>query len=155
MRINPHELSIRDPEYYDKLYVAGSVRPTDNYVAFANGLDLEGSHLLSTSHDIHRKRRKPLEPFFSRLGVTRLEPMVAEVCENLVVKRLESFKGTGKIVRLDHAFLAFAGDVVGRICMDNPRNLVHDPEFAPDYFNLFHTVIKSLPLFMAFPWLIR
>ncbi|KAI0468968.1 cytochrome P450 family protein [Xylaria cf. heliscus] len=155
VRINPHELSIRDPEYYDKLYVAGSVRPTDNYVSFANGLDLEGSHLLTTGHDLHRKRRKPLEPFFSRLGVTRLEPMVAEVCENLVVKRLESFRGTGKIVRLDHAFLAFAGDVVGRICMDNPRNLVEDPEFAPDYFNLFHTVIKSLPLFMAFPWLIR
>ncbi|KAF2967401.1 hypothetical protein GQX73_g6156 [Xylaria multiplex] len=155
VRINPFELSIRDPEYYDKLYVAGSVRPTDNYVAFANGLDLEGSHLLTTGHDLHRKRRKPLEPFFSRLGVTRLEPMVAELCETLVVKRLESFKGTGKIVRLDHAFLAFAGDVVGRICMDNPRNLIDDPEFAPDYFNLFHTVIKSLPLFMAFPWLIR
>ncbi|RWA09439.1 hypothetical protein EKO27_g5656 [Xylaria grammica] len=155
VRINPHELSIRDPEYYDKLYVSGSVRPTENYVAFANGLDLEGSHLLTTGHDLHRRRRKPLEPFFSRLGVTRLEPMVAEVCEKLVVKRFENFKGTGKIVRLDHAFLAFAGDVVGRICMDNPRNLVDDPEFAPDYFNLFHTVIKSLPLFMAFPWLIR
>ncbi|KAI0526193.1 cytochrome P450 family protein [Xylaria bambusicola] len=155
VRINPHELSIRDPEYYDKLYVAGSVRPTDNYLGFANGLDLEGSHLLSTSHELHRKRRKPLEPFFSRLGVTRLEPMVAEVTENLIVKRFESFKGSGKIVRLDHAFLAYAGDVVGRICMDNPRNLVEDPEFAPDYFNLFHTVIKSLPLFLNFPWLIQ
>ncbi|KAI3319149.1 cytochrome P450 family protein [Xylariaceae sp. AK1471] len=155
VRINPHELSIRDPEYYDKLYVAGSVRPTDNYVAFANGIDLEGSHLLTTGHELHRKRRKPLEPFFSRLGVTRLEPMVAEVCEKLIIGRFESFKGTGRVVRLDHAFLAFAGDVISRLCMDNPRSLVDDAEFAPDYFNLFQTVIKSLPLFMALPWLIR
>ncbi|KAI0160237.1 cytochrome P450 family protein [Xylariaceae sp. FL1272] len=155
VRINPYELSICDPDYYDKLYVAGSVRPTDNYMAFANGLDLEGSHLLTTGHELHRKRRKPLEPFFSRLGVTRLEPMVAEMCEKLIIGRFEAFRGTGKVIRLDHAFLAFAGDVVSNICMDDPPNLLDDKEFAPDWFNLFHTVIKSLPLFMALPWLIR
>ncbi|KAI3326694.1 cytochrome P450 family protein [Xylariaceae sp. AK1471] len=155
VRINPFELSIRDPEYYDKLYVAGSVRPTDNYDPFANGIDFEGSHFLSTGHEIHRKRRKPLEHFFSRLGVTKLEPMVAELCEKLVVERFASFKGTKKVVRLDHAFLAFSGDVISRLCIDNPPNLVDDPDFAPDWFDLFHTIIKSLPLFMALPWLIQ
>ncbi|KAI8623119.1 cytochrome P450 family protein [Xylariaceae sp. FL1651] len=155
VRINPFELSIRDPEYYEKLYVAGSVRPTDNYDPFANGIDFEGSHFLSTGHEIHRQRRKPLDPFFSRLGVTRLEPMVAELCEKLVVNRFSSFKKTKKVVRLDHAFLAFSGDVISRLCIDDPPNLIDDPDFAPEWFDLFHTVIKSLPLFMALPWLIR
>ncbi|KAF4631127.1 hypothetical protein G7Y89_g7013 [Cudoniella acicularis] len=106
VRINPYELSIRDSEYYDKLYVAGSVRQTDNYEIFASG-------------------------------------------------RFGSFKGTKQVVRLDHAFLAFSGDVISRLCIDDPPNFVDDPNFAPEWFELFHTVIKSLPLFMGLPWLIQ
>lgn len=154
VRINPCELSIRDPEYYDQIYVAGSVRPTDNYDIFASGIDFEGSHFLTTEHNLHRQRRKPLDPFFSRLGVSKLEPMVAELCEKLI-RRFQSFKGTGKVVRLDHAFLAFSGDVISRLCIDDPPNLVDHPDFAPEWFDLFHTVIKSLPLFMGLPWLIQ
>ncbi|EER24920.1 hypothetical protein D8B26_007494 [Coccidioides posadasii str. Silveira] len=156
VRINPHELSIRDPEYYDELYVAGSVRPTERYKGFVDGIvDFDGSHLATIGHDLHRKRRKPLDPYFSRAGVTKLEPMVAELCEKLIIERFEGFKGTGKVVRLDHAFTAFSGDVINRICIDDPPNLVDDPEFAPWWFELFHSGIVSLPLFMGLPWLIH
>lgn len=156
VRINPFELSIRDSEYYDELYVAGSVRPTDRYEGFVDGVvDFAGSHLATTGHDLHRKRRKPLDPYFSRSGVTKLEPTVAELCEKLIVGRFESFKGTGKVVRLDHAFTAFAGDVISRLCIDDPPNFVDSPEFAPGWFDLFHKGIVSLPLFMGLPWLIQ
>ncbi len=156
MRINPFELSIRDSEYYDELYVTGSVRPTDRYEGFVSGVvDFEGSHLATIGHDLHRKRRKPLDPYFSRQGVTKLEPMVAQLCEKLIVGRFESLKGTGKVVRLDHAFTAFSGDVINRLCIDDPPNLVDDGEFAPGWFELFHTGIVTLPLFMGVPWLIQ
>ena len=42
VRVNTHELSIHDPEFYDKLYVSGSVRRTNNYDQFVKGLDLDG-----------------------------------------------------------------------------------------------------------------
>lgn len=156
MRINPFELSIRDSEYYDEVYVTGSVRPTDRYEGFVSGVvDFEGSHLATIGHDLHRKRRKPLDPYFSRQGVTKLEPMVAQLCEKLIVGRFESLKGTGKVVRLDHAFTAFSGDVINRLCIDDPPNLVDDGEFAPGWFELFHTGIITLPLFMGVPWLIQ
>ncbi|GAB7349557.1 hypothetical protein MBLNU459_g0253t3 [Dothideomycetes sp. NU459] len=156
VRINPHELSIRDNEYYDELYVAGSVRPSDRYEGFVSGVvDFEGSHLATIGHDLHRKRRKPLDPYFSKLGVTKLEPMVAELCEKLVVGRFKGFKGTGKVVRLDHAFTAFSGDVINRLCIDDPPCLVDDPDFAPGWFELFHKGVVSLPLFMGVPWLIQ
>ena len=156
VRINPHELSIRDSEYYDELYVAGSVRPTDRYEGFVSGVvDFEGSHLATVAHDLHRKRRKPLDPYFSRSGITKLEPVVADLVEELVVKRFGSFKGTGTVVRLDHAFTAFSGDVISRLCVDDPPTFVDDEEFAPWWFDLFHSGIVSLPLFMGLPWLIQ
>lgn len=45
MRINPHELSIDDGEFYNTLYVAGSVRRTENYHEFVKGLNFEGKTL--------------------------------------------------------------------------------------------------------------
>ena len=85
----------------------------------------------------------------------KLEPSIGELCEKLVVGRFESFKGTNKVVRLDHAFTAFAGDVINRMCIDDPPNFVDDPEFAPGWFSLFHKGVETLPLFMGMPWLIQ
>ena len=91
-----------------------------------------GSHLLTTPHDLHRRRRKPLEPFFSRLGITRLWPILAEVVEKFA-GRLEALKGTESVVRLDHACLAFSGDVIGQICWDDKEKFLDDPNFAPEW----------------------
>lgn len=81
--------------------------------------------------------------------------MVAELCEKLIIGRFEGLKGTGKVVRLDHAFTAFSGDVISRLCIDDPPNFVDSPEFAPGWFELFHHGVVSLPLFMCLPWLIQ
>ena len=89
-----------------------------------------GSIALTTSHDLHRRRRKPLEPFFSRLGVARLWPILAEVVEKFA-GRLEALKGTNSVVVLDHACWAFSGDVIGHICWDDKEKFLDDPDFAP------------------------
>lgn len=156
MRINPFELSIRDLEYYDTLYVSGSVRPTDRHEAFVEGIvDFEGSHIATIHHHLHRRRRKPIEPYFSRQGISKLEPMLGQLTKKLIVDRFEGEKGTGKVVRLDHAFTAYSGDVIQRLCVDEPPNiLLEDPDFSPWWYDMFHLGIIMLPIFMAVPWLI-
>ncbi|KAH7048410.1 cytochrome P450 family protein [Macrophomina phaseolina] len=154
VRINPHELSIDDGEFYNTLYVAGSVRRTENHHEFVKGLNFEDSHFLTTPHDLHRRRRKPLEPFFSRLGVTKMEPMLHDLAKKLD-KRLSELSGTGRVIRLDHAFFAFSGDVITRICTDDAPDFLDDPNFASNWFELVHGVILSIPMMVAFPWLIK
>lgn len=151
IRLNPHEISINDPDYYDEVYVAGSKRRTENYSHFAKGIDFDGkpsdaplggmqsfslvpgSHFLTTEHDMHRRRRKPLEPFFSRSGVSKLEPMVHDLVTRLVA-RFEALKGTRTVIRVDHAFSAFSGDVVGRVCCEDSSDFLADPNFAPQWY---------------------
>ena len=58
--------------------------------------------------------------------------MLADLVRRLA-GRLDALKGTHKIVRLDHAFHAFSGDVVGRVCLEEPSNYLIDPEFAPQW----------------------
>lgn len=42
IRVNPFELSINDPEYYNTLYVTGAVRKTDAWPHFGDGMDFNG-----------------------------------------------------------------------------------------------------------------
>ena len=87
---------------------------------------------MSKDHELHRKRRKPLEPFFSRQGIERFEPFIIEVAK-LMDRRLQSFKGSDRVIRLDHVFSAFAGDVIGKIACESPPKFIEDPDFAPHW----------------------
>jgi hypothetical protein len=52
-------------------------------------------------------------------------------------ERLKSLAGTGRIVRLDHVFNAFAGDVIGQICLGSTSSetgFLDDPDFAPEWY---------------------
>ena len=131
---------------------------------------LLGSHLLTTDHDLHRIRRNPLEPFFSRMGVSRLQPMLAEVAEKLC-GRIEASKGTRSVIRLDHAFSAFSEDIIGKICWDGKEEFLDDSDFAPEWsafllkflrsllnhfrYNIIHAIVRSIPLFTGFPQIVQ
>jgi cytochrome P450 len=108
------------------------IRRADAAVATKLCLTHTGSHFLTTDHDLHRQRRKPLEPFFSRQGVMKLEPMIAETVAR-VNSRLEALKGTDVVVRLDHVSSAFSGDVIAQVCCEEYSELLGDPEFSPQW----------------------
>jgi hypothetical protein len=59
-----------------------------------------------------------------------LEPFIYVAIDKLI-KRFESFKGTGRVVRLDHAMLAFSGDVIGHVCVEDPAELIAEKDFSP------------------------
>lgn len=84
-------------------------------------------------HELHRARRKPLEPFFSRQGIERIEPAIVEEAQ-LLNARFEGLAGSGTIIRLDHVFSAFAGDVIAKVCCETPTNFMKDPKFSPQWY---------------------
>lgn len=132
VRINPDELSIRDAEYWDKLYAPG--KRMNIPTRFAKIFPLKGSMLFTPSHEIHKARRKAVEPFFSRQNIARIEPMIVEQA-TILDERLRQISGSGKVVTLEHAIFAFASDVVGRICCETSTipHLLQEKDFAPQW----------------------
>lgn len=51
-----------------------------------------------------------------------------------LVGRFEALKGTQTVIRVDHAFTAFTGDVIGRVCCENSSDFLADPNFAPEWY---------------------
>lgn len=62
--------------------------------------------------------------------------MLAEVALRLEEK-FRQIKGENRVIRLDHAFSAFAGDIIGRVCLDSRNgegsSLLDDPDFTPEW----------------------
>ncbi|GJC85385.1 cytochrome P450 monooxygenase sdnH [Colletotrichum liriopes] len=146
VRTSPWELSIRDPVFYDQLYVTAATRKTDMWPRGreGNGFDM--------SHDLHRIRRKHLEPFFSRQGITRIEPRIAELVMKMD-KRIVGLKGSGAIVPVDHLLCALTGDVIGQVSSGMQAGLLDDPDFTPAWKDLMIKSTTIAPLFRCFPWI--
>jgi len=68
-------------------------------------------------------------------------------------KRLQRFSGLDTAVHLEHAFSAFAGDIICQICCDHPSELLNDPTFATYWHNFFNTITETGLVFLNFPLL--
>ncbi|KAK3389367.1 putative cytochrome P450 [Podospora didyma] len=154
IRINPWELHVSDPDFYSTLYVPSSVRRTGMFPRQRNGMGVNDSHNATVDHDLHRSRRKPLDVFFSRQSIERIESMIAHEVR-LLDEQFTALKGTNTVVNLEHAFASITGDIIGQICSEQPISLVTGPEFSPHWYNLIYTCIAQTPLFMHFPWVVE
>jgi hypothetical protein len=111
------------------------------------------SHFGSVPHNQHRMRRAPLNPFFSKRSVARLEPMIRSVVEKLCT-RLRAFQQTKEPVNLRHAFAALAMDVVTDYSFAKSYNCLDEPDFAPIWPEAVDSVSEQSHVNKQFPWLL-
>ncbi len=126
VRINPHELHIIDPEFYEELYASN--RKLDKYRWWTNLAGADGSSFSTIPHDLHRLRRGALNPYFSVRSVTQLEPVIKFKVEKLC-SRFQDIAKTGEIVRLDAAFMALTMDIICDYAFANDRKYLDEPDF--------------------------
>lgn len=110
MRINPRELHIRDPYYYEEIHAPGSRKRAKDpryAVAFGAPYSLVGT----ISHDHHRLRRSFLNNYFSKRSVTNLTPMIHEKVD-LLMRRFENAYHEGTVRHLQLDFAALTADVI-------------------------------------------
>ncbi|KOS20489.1 Trichodiene oxygenase [Escovopsis weberi] len=154
VRINPWEISIRDHAFFNSIYVAGAARRTEMYWRQRSTFGVEGSMITAESHDLHRLRRHTLEPFFSRRGVSFLEPLLAEEAR-LLDHRLDQLRGSQSVVEIEHVFSAFALDIINKICFEEPKAALAAPDFDPTVHLLLRDSLPKISFALHFPWLVK
>lgn len=103
IRINPAELHVETPDFYEKLY-GGNRR--DKWDWIVNQFGIPEATFSTVSADLHRIRRSALNPFFSMTSVRRLQPLIQEKVD-ILLKRLREFQESGEHVNIAHAFSAY------------------------------------------------
>lgn len=107
VRITPAELHIFDSDYFEKFYTL----KLDKDPHYYNMTNLPLSGFGTTEHELHRKRRAALNPYFSRSNIDAQVPLVQGKTERLC-KTFQQAAATGDVVRLDICFVSLTIDTV-------------------------------------------
>ena len=108
MRITPWEVHINDVEFLDDIYPA-SFRRRNKYAYQTRTLPVPLSVGGSLQHELHRKRREALNPFFSKKSVVDLGPMISRKVD-LLCKRLEDHLKSQVPISLSDVYYAFSNE---------------------------------------------
>jgi cytochrome P450 len=128
IRISPYELHVNDPAFFDTLYNRqdGIWHKYDWAVdAFAT----KGATLWTADHTLHKNRRVPLSPFFSKVKVANQQDMIVRHVNKLFA-RLSGFAASKESVDLGAALTAFVRDVVDEYIFGKHYNDLEKEDFA-------------------------
>ncbi|KAL9596343.1 MAG: hypothetical protein Q9219_005860 [cf. Caloplaca sp. 3 TL-2023] len=152
IRINPYEVHINDPEYYDELYVSGGKRKSEQWSWTVPMFGTPNSIIATVDHDVHRRRRNAYSNFFSKQSIRKYSPVIQSSIDKLC-KRLEEHRLEAKKVNLMHAWTAFTGDVVTEYSFPASYGLLDQSDFAPEYYQLWISILSGSHLLKQFPWI--
>ncbi|KAH6681450.1 cytochrome P450 [Halenospora varia] len=126
VRIAPREIHIKDPSFLDEIYAPAS-RKRDKYWfnqrAF-KGLESVGA---TVKHELHRRRREALNPFFSTKNQTP--------------------------INLSDVYFGFAQDVVSHYCFGHDKNLLEIESKASIRQNNMLELLSRIKLSQHLPWI--
>ncbi|RMZ82702.1 hypothetical protein DV738_g1466, partial [Chaetothyriales sp. CBS 135597] len=127
VRINPEEVHIRDPEFFDQVYNVTNRFSKDSW--FYRFLATPQGAFATESAELHRLRRKAMNRFFSPDAVRRLSQPIMTNVEKLC-RRLDGFKESGQSVNLSNAFRCFVTDNTTDYVLPHGYNMLGTEDFA-------------------------
>ena len=151
VRIRPDVLHINDPEYIDQVFgTAGKRR--DKYKLTTNGLAVPGAAIGAIRHDLHRSRRAPMNPYFSKQSIHRLEPIIQRTLKK-VLGRLARKAESGEPIAMQLLFAATTSDIISDYCFGQSSNNLDREDLNAPYFTGFTEGVRAYHLLSTLPWL--
>lgn len=151
MRINPDEVHIKDPEFYDEIY-SGPTKKRDKYDKWIMMAGAPRSAFSTTEHDLHRQRRAALNPFFAKRSVIRLEPRISEKVRTLCGRLAECMKDE-RVVDLHTAFMALTTDIITEYCYSKSYDFLNEDDFKQEWKDCMTDLFDNATFRRAVPWL--
>jgi hypothetical protein len=150
IRINPNELHIDEPDYYEELYSAH--KPRNKSAFYLNQFQVPGSTFGTADYRLHRVRRAALNPFLSKQTVARLQPMLNFMVEKLCA-RIEEFRNSGQPMLMRQVYMCLTTDVVTLYTLNHSWNHLDSPDFSPAWVESMKAMAAAGHLMKQFPWL--
>ncbi|KAI1393513.1 cytochrome P450 [Hypoxylon trugodes] len=149
VRINPRELHIKDPYYYDEVYAPAS-RKREKDPHFVGVFGFPTSMIATVGHEHHRLRRGMLNNFFSKKSVLELSSIMHEK-EAKLMQRLEKAHYDDAVVRLDDAYAALTSDVISHYSWGTSSGFLDDDNFKNDMREALNEISSFVHINRFFP----
>ncbi|KAI9727459.1 MAG: hypothetical protein M1828_006401 [Chrysothrix sp. TS-e1954] len=149
VRINPYELHINDPDYYDELY---NFKHYEKYQWHVQQFGHPDSSANTVTHHMHKMRRSVVAPYFARGAILSLEASVIQRQVEKLCKRIEECK-SNKPMPLGTAFRALTTDVITEYTMGESFGFLERDDFHQQWFDEFLRNVRMVHTVMQYPWL--
>ncbi|KAL8791162.1 MAG: hypothetical protein Q9195_006001 [Heterodermia aff. obscurata] len=152
IRVSPWEIHVQDVDFLDDIY-APSYRRREKYAFQTRTLKVPMSVGGSMTHELHRKRREALNPFFSKRSVVALGPMISTKVD-LLCASLERHAENGTPINLSDIYYAFAHDVVSQYSFGQDNSLLKDEYRASALRLHLSELLLGVKFNQHFPWVV-
>ena len=165
IRTNPQDIHIHDPDFFDDLYAL----KLDKWQWWTNGFAVPTAGGMTIEHEVHRKRRGALNPFFSKASIVASQPIIHEkvgiMCDRLDAIAKATGEGSREVLDLEAVYLAVTTDVLTQCSYGWTYDYVSNPEWAMTWklvntggrasaaivrsFPLIGRIVRSMPVSVA------
>ncbi|KFY39939.1 hypothetical protein V494_03739 [Pseudogymnoascus sp. VKM F-4513 (FW-928)] len=152
VRINPYELHVSSPDFYEKLY-SGPGKRRHRWSWFTAQFNLPEAMFGTNDHDSHRIRRAAVNPFFSKGAVRKLQPIIDERIDALL-NRFREFQISSQPITLDFAFSAYTNDIAQEYAFARSDHRVDEHDFEPKFHKAFVAGSSGGALIKQYPWVL-
>lgn len=131
LRIGPNELHITDVSLYKVIY--SQRNPYLKVSEFYAGFNTPHTLFAESDPALHKERRRLLNPFFSKAGITKVESMVFDKARRLQ-KKLSALSAPGRqhLINAGNAFRSLTVDLITEYAFAKSKMLIEnsDDNFA-------------------------
>jgi cytochrome P450 len=153
VRINPREVHISDPDFYDEIYApAARVRWKDPKQVPMIGAPF--SMGATWHHGHHRFRRSLIKNHFSRQSIEKIATTIRKKAE-ILCGRLEEASATGRPLNVSDAFAALTSDIIAGYAFDIDLGFLEDPLFRNDVYRSALELDMLCHVLKFFPFLLK
>jgi hypothetical protein len=149
VRITPDELHVEDSDYGEYLY-SRAVR-YDKYEMTAGRFGNSGSTFTTSDSALHKLRRSALNRLFSKRSILSFQPVIRDKVE-ILCKTIAQYKDNGRVLAVNKAFSAFAGDVICEYAFGFCYSHLESPDFEESFHDAFMAMSEFSHVAIQFPW---
>ncbi|KAL8958202.1 MAG: hypothetical protein Q9193_004696 [Seirophora villosa] len=150
VRINPWELHIDDPDFYENIY--GQSPSLDKLKSHENRFSTPYAAFSTPDSSLHRTRRAALNPFFSTRRIQSHEPLIqaklSQICERLA----NEYVGKAKELTLNDLLGCLTADVIMEIAFGHSYNIGATKDFLHPFTTSTASVLRSAHVSTHMPW---
>ncbi len=146
-------MHINDADFLDQVYGVPGKRRNKSQL-HCNALMTPGAFIATSGHDLHRSRRSPLNPFFSKQSIRRQDPIVQRSLGK-VLNIFDKYAASGAPLSLWAVFVAATGDIITEYSFGDCWNNLDAPDHNEPIFRVMAEGSRLWHVSSYQPWIMQ
>ena len=152
MRINPWEVHIDDPDFFETIYAPSA--PYSKLKFFENRFNIPQATFATPDFHLHKLRRAALAPFFSPRRIQGHGPFIQSLVDTISGRLTSEYSGKEKPLVLNDVYGCLSGDVITNLAFAHSYDLIGTEKWESPFTLAVNNLIRTSHWMAHFWWII-